>query len=100
MTEFGRPRPMATFGGFLVATAALVLTVLAYTKGFFASSGLSGLFGVVIGLIVIGVALIGVQPNLQLRAFGKGLLIGGSVGFALMIAFLVMIMIAMSRMQF
>ncbi|CAL9540841.1 hypothetical protein SUDANB95_04193 [Actinosynnema sp. ALI-1.44] len=103
MTEIDRRRTLG-LAGFLLPCALLVALYCAYSSDTFASWGWLGgeyayaFIGVAVGAILLGcvVKLVGLdKPG---GAFGTGLVLGGTLGVLVVAAFVVVFLVAWSRM--
>jgi hypothetical protein len=98
-----RKRPGLTFLGVLVSLALFVLVKLAYDFGWFAGLGWRGgeyayLFvGVVLGTPVVGLLVRAALDRSSWRSLGTGMLIGGTIGFVILIVIVVLFAIGMSQ---
>jgi hypothetical protein len=99
-----KPRhPAASFTGLTVPFALQASVVLAYRKHLFQGIGRQGgqyafaFIGVAIGAILVGSVLRLLQPRSPWKAFGTGLLVGGTVGVATTIAIIALLAITFAN---
>ena len=96
-----RRRPGVAFAGFVVASALQVAVVVAYRAGYLADAGWRGgeyayaFIGIAVGSIVLGGVLKLLGP--PWRSVGTGVLLAGTVGFAIVVAVFVSVLVALSQ---
>lgn len=89
------------FAGYVVPVAMEVAVVAALRTGYFADAGWRGgeyayaFIGIAVGSIVLGGVLKLLGP--PWRSVGTGVLLAGTVGFAVVVAVFVSVLVALSR---
>ncbi|MEO6089013.1 MAG: hypothetical protein ABIQ18_38460 [Umezawaea sp.] len=95
------PHLGAKFTGFVLPLVLIALLMVAYGHDYFGSLGwgggeyLSAMVWTVVGVLLVGACLLA-APRAW-RSLGVGMLIGGSAGILLGLAFLVLVMVMVAR---